>query len=66
MAYLVMTTTDKKQEAEKIAQTLVGEKIAACVQILGPVSSIYRWEQKVTQSEEFLLFIKTRKDLYSM
>jgi periplasmic divalent cation tolerance protein len=60
----VTTTTDNKEEAEKIAQHLVGEKLAACVQILGPITSTYRWKGKVETAEEWLCLIKTKENLY--
>ncbi|MEN6621293.1 MAG: divalent-cation tolerance protein CutA [Smithella sp.] len=60
----VTTTTDNKEEAEKIAQHLVGEKLAACVQIMGPINSTYRWKGKVETAEEWLCLIKTKESLY--
>ncbi len=60
----VTTTTSTKEEAEKIAQHLVGEKLAACVQIMGPITSTYRWKDKVETAEEWLCFIKTKESLY--
>jgi Uncharacterized protein involved in tolerance to divalent cations len=60
-----MTTTETKEEAEKIAQYLVEQKLAACVQITGPITSIYRWKGKVENAQEWLCLIKTRDDLYN-
>lgn len=60
----VFTTTARKQEAQQIAQTLVEERLAACVQILGPITSTYRWQGAVETSEEWLCLIKTRQELY--
>jgi len=60
----VFTTTDKKEDAENIARLLIEKKVAGCVQILGPVVSTYRWQGRIERSEEWLCFIKTRKDLY--
>lgn len=60
----VFTTTDRKEDAEHIARLLIEKKVAGCVQILGPVVSTYRWQGKIERSEEWLCFIKTRKDLY--
>lgn len=56
---LVLTTTGSKEEAERIAHTLVQERLAACVNILGPMRSVYRWQGNVDSAEEFLLLIKT-------
>jgi len=58
-AKLILTTTGSKEEAERIAHTLVQERWAACVNILGPMRSVYRWEGNVDSAEEFLLLIKT-------
>ena len=60
----ITTTTESKEEAEIIAQHLVGKKLAACVQILGPITSTYRWRDKVETAEEWLCLIKTREGLY--
>ena len=58
---LVLSTAGSESEARKIAQTLVEHKLAACVNIVPRIQSIYRWEGKVEQAEEYLLLIKTVK-----
>ncbi len=59
MSYsLVLVTTSSQLEAEKIAQTLVESKLAACVNIL-PIQSIYSWKGEIHNEPEFQLFIKT-------
>lgn len=63
-AIQVMTTTDKEADAEKIAQALVEQRLAACVQILGPIRSTYRWQGKIESAHEWLCLVKTRRDLY--
>ena len=60
----VTTTTKKKEDAEKIAISLVERKIAACAQIAGPIISIYRWKGKIETAEEWQCVIKSRKNLY--
>ena len=60
----ITTTTETKEQAEKIAQYLVESKLAACVQINGPITSIYRWKGKVENAQEWLCLIKTQDDLY--
>jgi periplasmic divalent cation tolerance protein len=60
----VMTTVEKKSDAEKIAKYLVEEKIAACVQILGPVQSYFHWQGKLDRADEYLCLIKSRDDLF--
>jgi len=56
---LMMTTAGSKEEAEKIAHTLVERRLAACVNIVPQVQSVYRWEGKVEQAQDWLLLIKT-------
>jgi periplasmic divalent cation tolerance protein len=56
---IVLNTTGSKEEAEKIARALVETRLAACVNILGPIESTYRWQRKVENSAEYLLVIKT-------
>jgi periplasmic divalent cation tolerance protein len=59
MFYLVLTTTKKRAEAERIAKKIVGEKLAACVNVVPSISSTYRWKGKIERSRETLLLIKT-------
>jgi len=61
----VTTTTETKEQAQTIAQYLVEAKLAACVQVTGPITSIYRWKGKVENAQEWLCLIKTRDDLYN-
>ena len=61
----ITTTTETKEQAQTIAQHLVEAKLAACVQITGPTTSIYRWKGKVENAQEWLCLIKTRADLYN-
>jgi periplasmic divalent cation tolerance protein len=56
---LMMTTTGSKDEAVKLANTLVERRLAACVNVVPHVQSVYRWNDKVEHAEEFLLLIKT-------
>jgi periplasmic divalent cation tolerance protein len=61
----ISTTTETKEQAQKIAQYLVEAKLAACVQITGPITSIYRWKGKVENAQEWFCLIKTTDDLYN-
>ncbi len=61
---IVLVTTASKQEAEKIAQHLLEAKLIACVNIVGPVCSLFRWVGKVERAEEHLILMKTREDLF--
>lgn len=61
---IVYVTAGSTEEGEHLAQALVGEKLAACVTRVKSVQSTYRWQGQVEQSEEELLIIKTRRDLF--
>ena len=54
-----------EDEAEKIAMALVEEKLAACVNIVGPVRSIYRWHGEIENASESMLVIKTSRRHFS-
>lgn len=56
---LILTTTSSHEEAQKIAAALVNEKLAACVNIVDGVHSIYWWEGRAESASESLLIIKT-------
>ena len=56
---IVLTTTGSKEEAQQIARTLVERRLAACVNLVGPIESIYRWKEDIESAEEWLLLIKT-------
>jgi len=56
---LVLTTFPADQDPAALARTLVEERLAACVSVLAPMQSIYRWEGKVAQATEHQLIIKT-------
>jgi periplasmic divalent cation tolerance protein len=61
----VSTTVDKREDAARIATSVVEEKLAACVQVLGPIRSTYRWKGSVEDTEEWLCLMKTREPLYT-
>ncbi len=58
---LVLVTCGSEEEALKIAKALVEEHLGACVNLVSPVRSIYRWEGEVRDEKEWLLIIKTQK-----
>jgi periplasmic divalent cation tolerance protein len=60
----VLTTAGSEEEAERISAALVERRIAACVQIVGPISSRYRWQGKVEHSQEWLCLAKTEVARY--
>ena len=60
----VSTTTDTQEGARKIADMLVTKRLAACVQISGPITSIYWWQGQIEVAQEWACTAKTRQDLY--
>jgi periplasmic divalent cation tolerance protein len=60
-AIVVLVTCGTEDEAAEIAHVLVEERLVACVNILSPVHSIYRWEGKIWDEKEWLLIMKTQK-----
>jgi periplasmic divalent cation tolerance protein len=56
---LVLTTAGSEEEAHKIGHLLVEQRIAACVNIVPQITSIYRWQGKVEDAREWLLIVKT-------
>lgn len=63
-ALVVITTTETEADAERLARLMVEAELAACVQVLPRITSIYRWQDKVEQSAEVLLLIKTTSAAY--
>jgi periplasmic divalent cation tolerance protein len=61
----IVTTTDRKELAERIGQTLVHRRLAACTQIVGPILSIYRWQGEIESAEEWQCWIKTSRERYA-
>lgn len=61
---LILTTTGAEEQALSIARVLVSERLAACVNIIGPIRSVYRWRDAIEDDREYLLIIKTRATLY--
>jgi periplasmic divalent cation tolerance protein len=60
----VTTATANVEDAQAIASAVVGQRLAACVQIAGPIQSTYWWDGDIQLSEEWLCIIKTRRDLF--
>ena len=61
----IATSVGSGQEAEAIAEALVQRRLAGCVQIVGPVQSVYRWQGAVERAEEWLCVAKTTKGKYA-
>src|SRR3569832_1646739 len=65
MAYsLILSTASTKDEAQEIARALVERKLVACVNIVGPIDSIYRWKGEVENAQEFLMVMKTGSEKF--
>ena len=56
---IVLTTAGSKEEAQQIARKLVERRLAACVSVIGPIESMYRWKDGIESAEEWMLLIKT-------
>lgn len=61
---IVLTTTPNIEEAESLAEKIIEAKLAACVQILPPMRSVYFWEGAIQKETEHLLLIKTLEEKY--
>ena len=61
----ISTTTGARDTAERIATELVSLRLAACVQIVGPIQSTYRWQGVIEESEEWLCLAKCRADRFA-
>ncbi len=61
---VVITTTSTKEDADQIAKTLLAKKLAGCIQIIGPISSHYCWENELCQDEEWICLIKSSQQNY--
>ena len=62
---LVLCSVPNRDAAEHIAETLVSEQLAACVNIVPGIVSVYRWKEKIEKDEELLLLIKTARSRYA-
>ncbi|GAA0995400.1 divalent-cation tolerance protein CutA [Acrocarpospora macrocephala] len=60
----VRVTAGSAEEADRICGAVVGGRLAACAQVVGPIVSTYWWEGQVQRSEEWLLLLKTRAELF--
>ena len=60
---IVLVTAGSQQEAEEIAGALVAEELAACVNVVPGITSLYRWQGEVQRDQEWLLVVKSRRDV---
>ncbi|HRD49987.1 MAG: divalent-cation tolerance protein CutA [Candidatus Competibacter sp.] len=63
---LILCTCPDPATAERIAETLVGEQLAACANIVPGLTSIYRWQGQIQRDSELLLLLKTRQAIYPL
>jgi periplasmic divalent cation tolerance protein len=61
----ITTTTPSKSAAQAIANAILEKRLAACVQIIGPITSTYWWENEIETADEWLCVIKSSRNLYS-
>ena len=60
----VVTTVERREDVERIARELVQRRLAACVQVVGPIASTYRWRDKIETAQEWQCWAKSRGNLY--
>ncbi len=61
----VLTTVGSREKAEEIAKKLLNARLAACIQIIGPVKSIYWWKGVIEDSQEWICLVKTKAEMYN-
>ncbi len=60
----VSTTAEGREAAERIGRDMVEKRLAACAQLIGPVTSTYWWKGRIETAEEWMCLMKTRSELY--
>jgi periplasmic divalent cation tolerance protein len=60
----VHSTTDSREEADRICEAVVDARLAACAQVLGPMRSTYWWQGKVERADEYFLMMKTTREKF--
>jgi periplasmic divalent cation tolerance protein len=61
---VVLTTCESEDQARTLARHLIEQRLAACVNILPGARSVYRWKDKIEDAVEFVLIIKSRRDIF--
>jgi periplasmic divalent cation tolerance protein len=61
---IILTATPSQEEAQAIAEAAIEQRLAAAVQLIGPIRSTFRWKEKIERSEEWLCLLKTSRPLY--
>jgi periplasmic divalent cation tolerance protein len=60
----IATTTATQAEAQQIARMLIEQHLVACAQVTGPVTSVYHWQGKIEEGQEWVCTLKTRESLF--
>jgi periplasmic divalent cation tolerance protein len=61
----ITTTTDSREALEKMGRHLLTKRLIACIQIIGPIKSLYWWKGNMEEADEWLGIMKSRKSLYT-
>jgi len=61
----ITTTVDNREVLEKMGRHLLAERLVACIQVVGPIKSLYRWKGDIEEADEWLGIMKSRKSLYA-
>ena len=61
---IVLTTLPDRLHARRLSELVLKKRLAACIQQVGPIESVYRWKKKVERAKEYLLILKTRTALF--
>ena len=61
---IVLMTTPTREEAEKTARSLLNQRLIACANVIGPISSLFWWKEKISQESEFLVLMKSSEVLF--
>jgi periplasmic divalent cation tolerance protein len=61
---VVLTTCESEEQAQALARGLIEQRLAGCVNILPGARSVYRWKDKIEDAAEFVLIIKSRRDIF--
>lgn len=62
---IVFITTSNKKEAKKLATALIKNRLAACVNIIGGLRSLFKWQGKLDEAQEVLLIVKSKKEKFN-
>ncbi|MBI2166786.1 MAG: divalent-cation tolerance protein CutA [Candidatus Omnitrophica bacterium] len=61
---IVLTTLPDRLHARRLSELVLKKRLAACIQQVGPIESVYRWKKKIERAKEYLLILKTRNALF--